>query len=111
MRAISALVGGVGSSSSEPEEPLELRVANISADIAAALAQVHSRTMYDDDEEEEEEGESDDSGEELKARDTLGLKGPRETRAANGEPEEGEIRSTHAEREDDGMVAGEKRKR
>ncbi|KAF8212235.1 hypothetical protein K438DRAFT_1806212 [Mycena galopus ATCC 62051] len=55
VRTISALFqagGGVGS-----DQPLEVRVASIGAEIAAAIAQAQSR-MYEDDDDEEDENES-----------------------------------------------------
>jgi hypothetical protein len=54
VRTISALFqagGGVGS-----DQPLEVRVASIGAEIAAAIAQAQSR-MYEDDDDEEDENE------------------------------------------------------
>jgi hypothetical protein len=53
-------------SGSSEEPPLEVRVASISAEIAAAIAQVQTR-LYDDDDEEE-----DDSGQEVEGPETIG---------------------------------------
>lgn len=69
VRTISALFsqnGGVATrplEASAPGEPLEARVASISAEIAAAIAQASSRALdEDEDEMEEEEGVDDDDG-------------------------------------------------
>jgi hypothetical protein len=69
VRTISALfsqTGGVATrplAVSMPGEPLEARVASISAEIAAAIAQASSRALdEDEDEMEEEEGVDDDDG-------------------------------------------------
>ncbi|KAG2349894.1 hypothetical protein BDR05DRAFT_1055465 [Suillus weaverae] len=69
VRTISALfsqTGGVATrplEASAPGEPLEARVASISAEIAAAIAQASSRALdEDEDEMEEEEGVDDDDG-------------------------------------------------
>ncbi|KIY70923.1 hypothetical protein CYLTODRAFT_391296 [Cylindrobasidium torrendii FP15055 ss-10] len=121
MRTISALVGGVSSATSEPEEPLELRVANISADIAAALAQVHSRTYEDEDEDELDELEEDSADEDYAykrfEKQKIGptTSGMREDRAgvddANlSDLEEGDIGSGGVPA-GEAVAAGEKRKR
>jgi hypothetical protein len=75
VRTISALFQAGGHSILPPHEgdsnePLEARVASISAEIAAAIAQAQSRG-YDDDEEDEEEEES-ESGPEMGGMETLG---------------------------------------
>lgn len=69
VRTISALFSQTGSvvtrplEASVPGEPLEARVASISAEIAAAIAQASSRALdEDEDEMEEEEGVDDDDG-------------------------------------------------
>ncbi|KAJ8489674.1 hypothetical protein ONZ45_g13478 [Pleurotus djamor] len=54
-------------------EPLEARVASISAEIAAALAQAHAREYHDDDEyEDEEDDEIFGSGQEMGGSETIG---------------------------------------
>ncbi len=63
VRTISALFQA---GNSIPDEPLEMRVASISAEIAAAIAQVQSRAY--EDEEEEESG----SGQEVGGIETIG---------------------------------------
>ncbi|RDB21363.1 Zinc finger protein 3 [Hypsizygus marmoreus] len=76
VRTISALfqAGGnsmlPGAGGSLPDEPLEVRVASISAEIAAAIAQAQSR-VYDDDEDEEEEDLS-GSGQEMDGPEVIG---------------------------------------
>lgn len=52
---------------------LDVRVANISAEIAAAIAQAQSH-VYEDDEEEDEEEEDDESGsgQEMRIPETIG---------------------------------------
>ncbi|OJA19052.1 hypothetical protein AZE42_06314 [Rhizopogon vesiculosus] len=69
VRTISALFSQRGGGRARPlqagglDEPLEARVASISAEIAAAIAQASSRTLdEDEDEMEEEEGIDDDDG-------------------------------------------------
>jgi len=65
VRTISALFQAGGNSMLPPEdinEPLEVRVASISAEIAAAIAQAQARG-YDD--EEDEDGEESGSGQEM----------------------------------------------
>ncbi len=47
---------------SVPDEPLEMRVASISAEIAAAIAQAQSRVYEDEEEEEEESGSGHEMG-------------------------------------------------
>lgn len=75
MRTISALFQ-VGGNALVPgvqsEEPLEARVASISAEIAAAIAQAQSRVYEDDDEEDEEEDEESGSGQEIGGPETIG---------------------------------------
>ncbi|KAH7914647.1 hypothetical protein BJ138DRAFT_1123291 [Hygrophoropsis aurantiaca] len=70
VRTLSALFTQSGSANGNaprsiraggPDEPLEARVASISAEIVAAIAQASSRAL-DDDELEEEEGVDDDDG-------------------------------------------------
>lgn len=51
------------------DEPLEVRVASISAEIAAAIAQAQSRSYED---EEDEEGEESGSGQEMGAIEMIG---------------------------------------
>ena len=53
-------------SGSSEEPPLEVRVASISAEIAAAIAHAQSR-LYDEDEEEDDE-----SGQEVEGPETIG---------------------------------------
>lgn len=54
-------------------EPLEVRVASISAEIAAAIAQAQQpRALYDDDDEEEDEDEESGSGQEIGAQEMIG---------------------------------------
>jgi hypothetical protein len=53
-------------SGSSEEPPLEVRVASISAEIAAAIAHAQSRLYEDDDDEEDE------SGQEVEAPETIG---------------------------------------
>ncbi|KAF9264683.1 hypothetical protein L218DRAFT_986730 [Marasmius fiardii PR-910] len=56
------------------EESLEVRVASISAELAAAIAQAQRRTYDDDDEEEDDEEDSEESEyeREIVGRDTIG---------------------------------------
>ncbi|KAG7092455.1 hypothetical protein E1B28_008809 [Marasmius oreades] len=57
------------------EEPLEVRVASISAELAAAIAQAQRRVYDKDDDEEEEEEEDSEESEyerEIAGRDTIG---------------------------------------
>jgi len=62
VRTISALLqAGTSMGVSVPDEPLEMRVASISAEIAAAIAQAQSR-VYEDEEEEEESGSGHEMG-------------------------------------------------
>lgn len=53
----------------QPDEPLEIRVASISAEIAAAIAQAQSR-VYDDEDDEDEDEES-GSGQEMGGPETI----------------------------------------
>jgi len=74
VRTISALFQAGGNSimpsrAGATDEPLEARVASISAEIAAAIAQAQARG-YDDD--EEEEGEESGSGQEIGGDETIG---------------------------------------
>jgi hypothetical protein len=65
VRTISALFQAGSNSMLPPQdvnEPLEVRVASISAEIAAAIAQAQAR-VYDD--EEDEDGEESGSGQEM----------------------------------------------
>ncbi|KAJ3514841.1 hypothetical protein NLJ89_g2132 [Agrocybe chaxingu] len=93
VRTISALFQAGGNSmlpSRNPDdEPLEVRVASISAEIAAAIAQAQSRT-YEDEEDEEEEEES-GSGQEMGGIETIGpnTSGIRSGEAGLGDKEGG----------------------
>lgn len=74
VRTISALFQAGGNSilpsrDVQADEPLAVRVASISAEIAAAIAQAQSRG-YDD--EEDEEGEESGSGQEMGGMETIG---------------------------------------
>ncbi|KAF9464703.1 hypothetical protein BDZ94DRAFT_1215916 [Collybia nuda] len=76
VRTISALFQAGGNTmlptsrdALQPSEPLEIRVASISAEIAAAIAQAQSR-MYDDEEDEDEDEES-GSGQEIGGSETI----------------------------------------
>jgi hypothetical protein len=74
VRTISALFQAGGNSimpsrGGASDEPLEARVASISAEIAAAIAQAQVQG-YDDD--EDEEGESSGSGQEIGGGETIG---------------------------------------
>ncbi|KAF9532982.1 hypothetical protein CPB83DRAFT_846731 [Crepidotus variabilis] len=70
VRTISALFQAGGSmGDSNTDEPLEMRVASISAEIAAAIAQVQSRTYEDEEDEEDEES---GSGHEMGGVETIG---------------------------------------
>lgn len=63
VRTISALFqAGNPLAGSNPDEPLEMRVASISAEIAAAIAQAQSRAYEDEEEEEEESGSGPEMG-------------------------------------------------
>jgi hypothetical protein len=69
VRTISALFqAGNSLAGSNPDEPLEMRVASISAEIAAAIAQAQSRAYEDEEEEEEESG----SGQEMGGVESIG---------------------------------------
>jgi hypothetical protein len=69
VRTISALFqAGNSLVGSNPDEPLEMRVASISAEIAAAIAQAQSRAYEDEEEEEEESG----SGQEMGGIESIG---------------------------------------
>ncbi|KAF9005650.1 hypothetical protein BDQ17DRAFT_1408361 [Cyathus striatus] len=74
VRTISALLQTGGQSlipaNADSDEPLEARVASISAEIAAAIAQAQSRTY--EDEEDEEDGEDSGSGQEMGGPETIG---------------------------------------
>jgi len=71
VRTISALfqAGGKSIGAPDADEPLEVRVASISAEIAAAIAQAQSRGYED---EEDEEGEDSGSGQEMGGVETIG---------------------------------------
>lgn len=76
VRTISALFQAGGNSimpsrASATDEPLEARVASISAEIAAAIAQAQARG-YDDDDDDDEEGEESGSGQEIGGDETIG---------------------------------------
>jgi len=75
VRTISALFQAGGNSimpsrAGTTDEPLEARVASISAEIAAAIAQAQARG-YDDDDDDEEAEES-GSGQEIGGDETIG---------------------------------------
>ncbi|KAF9482755.1 hypothetical protein BDN70DRAFT_388136 [Pholiota conissans] len=73
VRTISALFQAGGNSilprTGISDEPLEVRVASISAEIAAAIAQAQSRGYED---EEDEEGEESGSGQEIGGMESIG---------------------------------------
>ncbi|KDR81613.1 hypothetical protein GALMADRAFT_239672 [Galerina marginata CBS 339.88] len=95
VRTISALFQAGGNAmlpsvDEQSDEPLAARVASISAEIAAAIAQAQSRG-YDD--EEDEEGEDSGSGREMGAIETLGpntsgIRGVNGEDGAHGEDDE-----------------------
>jgi hypothetical protein len=58
-------------SGSSEEPPLEVRVASISAEIAAAIAHAQTR-LYDDDDDDDDEDEDDESGQEVEGPETIG---------------------------------------
>lgn len=73
VRTISALFQAGGNSilpsrDVQSDEPLAVRVASISAEIAAAIAQAQSRGYEDEEDEEEESG----SGQEMGGMETIG---------------------------------------
>ncbi|KAK7467156.1 hypothetical protein VKT23_004215 [Stygiomarasmius scandens] len=119
VRTISALLqsGNQVQTTGPPgDESLEVRVASISAEIAAAIAQARQR-VYED---EDDEGESDDSGSErgLGGRETIGpnTSGIRGLSNAGGREDSGEesdgvfplpLRSRRSK----DAIPGEKRKR
>lgn len=80
VRTISALFQAGGHAilprrDSHSEETLEVRVASISAEIAAAIAQAQSRVYEDEDdgeEEEEDAGEESGSGQEMGGHEMIG---------------------------------------
>ncbi|KAG5651595.1 hypothetical protein H0H81_008116 [Sphagnurus paluster] len=77
VRTISALFQAGGNSilpasgGMLQEEPLEVRVASISAEIAAAIAQAQSR-VYADDHEDDEDDENSGSGQEIDGPEVIG---------------------------------------
>ena len=76
VRTISALFqAGNSLAGSSPNEPLEMRVASISAEIAAAIAQAQSRAYEDEEEEEEESGSGQEMGIESIGPNTSGIRG------------------------------------
>jgi hypothetical protein len=76
VRTISALFqAGNSLAGSNPDEPLEMRVASISAEIAAAIAQAQSRAYEDEEEEEEESGSGQEMGVESIGPNTSGIRG------------------------------------
>lgn len=75
VRTISALFqAGNSLAGSNPDEPLEMRVASISAEIAAAIAQAQSRA-YEDEEEEESGSGQEMGGVESIGPNTSGIRG------------------------------------
>jgi hypothetical protein len=59
-------------SGSSEEAPLEVRVASISAEIAAAIAHAQSRLYDDDDDDDDGEEDDDESGQEVEGPETVG---------------------------------------
>lgn len=113
---------------SNTDEPLEMRVASISAEIAAAIAQVQSRTYEDEEDEEDEDSGSghEMGGIEMIGPNTSGIRGEALTEPADGAvgknsggPREGEDDSdpfpvplrARKPREQLVAVSGSKRKR
>jgi hypothetical protein len=94
VRTISALFQ-VGANSMAPSsaeyitsEPLEVQVASISAEIAAAIAQAHQGRVYEDEEEEEddESGSGQDmAGPEMIGPNTSGIRGGDNRLAIDGD--------------------------
>jgi len=112
VRTISALFqagGGVGS-----DAPLEVRVASIGAEIAAAIAQAQSR-MYEDDDDDEDENES----QETIGPNTSGIRGGQNRADDEDGPEEEEdsdafpmpLRTRRKGKEADVIAGALKRKR
>lgn len=93
VRTISALFQA-GGNALQPDASLEVRVASIGAEIAAAIAQAQSR-VYEIDEEEDEEDEESGSGQELAGPEIIGpnTSGIRDlgNEAASGVDKEGRI--------------------
>ncbi|THU91158.1 hypothetical protein K435DRAFT_863674 [Dendrothele bispora CBS 962.96] len=120
VRTISALFqagGQVQNAVSVGEDSLEVRVASISAEIAAAIAQARQR-VYDDD---DDDGESGDSGseQELRGHETIGpnTSGIRGLSDGGGREQSEEDESDDVfplplrSRRSKDMITGEKRKR
>ncbi|KAJ7709904.1 hypothetical protein B0H17DRAFT_1029691 [Mycena rosella] len=116
VRTISALFqagGGLG-----PDQPLEVRVASIGAEIAAAIAHAQSR-IYDDDDDEDEDENS--SPQETIGPNTSGIRGGEHRTEDDDGPEEEEeedsdafpmpLRSRRKGKEADGIAGPLKRKR
>jgi len=113
VRTISALFqagGGVGS-----DQPLEVRVASIGAEIAAAIAQAQSRMYEDDDDEEDENGSQETIG-----PNTSGIRGGENRADDEDGPEEEEedsdafpmpLRTRRKGKEADVIAGALKRKR
>lgn len=103
VRTISALFQAGGNSilpsgNEQSEEPLAVRVASISAEIAAAIAQAQSREYEDEEEDEEESG----SGQEMGGVEPMIGPNTSSIRGVNGEDiEDNEEGSGHGDDEDD----------
>ncbi|KAJ7273715.1 hypothetical protein B0H12DRAFT_1090770 [Mycena haematopus] len=112
VRTISALFqagGGVDS-----DQPLEVRVASIGAEIAAAIAQAQSRMYEDDDDDDEDENES----QETIGPNTSGIRGGENRADDEDGPEEEDsdafpmpLRPRRKGKDADGIIGALKRKR
>ncbi|KAJ6502548.1 hypothetical protein C8R45DRAFT_622924 [Mycena sanguinolenta] len=110
VRTISALFQAGGGVSSD--QPLEVRVASIGAEIAAAIAQAQSR-MYEDDDDEEDESES----QETIGPNTSGIRGGENRADDEDGPDEEDSDAfpmplrPRRKSKDDGITSALKRKR
>jgi hypothetical protein len=127
VRTISALFqGGNGSvlQGGQGDESLEVRVASISAEIAAAIAHAQSRVYEEEEEEDEIDELEDDSGAETGGPgklgpNTSGIRGGDEPGSGGGDGDEDEdsdtfpvpLRARTVKTRDTATVAGAKRKR
>ena len=107
VRTISALFQAGGNSMLPPQdisEPLDVRVASISAEIAAAIAQAQARGYED---EEDEDGEESGSGQEMGTigPNTSGIRGVTVSDGGQGERPISRIREGEEDEDSDAFPA------
>ncbi|KAJ6496679.1 hypothetical protein C8R47DRAFT_1042373 [Mycena vitilis] len=116
VRTISALFQAGGDLGSD--QPLEIRVASIGAEIAAAIAHAQSR-MYQDDDDDDDDDENENGSQETIGPNTSGIRGGEDRADEDDGPEEEEdsdafpmpLRTRRRGKEGDVIAGALKRKR